>query len=40
MGRTGEAGGVLFEGFLDGSYDCVDRVQANSGVRSGRRRWS
>ena len=26
MGGMSDADGLLFEGFLDGSYDCVDRV--------------
>ena len=45
---TGDADGVLFEGFLDGRYDCVDRVvlgacfelgQRAPGFRTWRRRW-
>ena len=44
----GDSGGVVFEGFLDGSYDCVDRVvlrayfqlgQRAAGFRMWWRRW-
>ena len=37
MGGTGDAGGVLFEGFLDGSYDCVDRVVLRAYFQLGQR---
>ena len=48
MGGMSDAGGVLFEGFPDGSYDCVDRVvlrayfqlgQRAAGLRMWWRRW-
>jgi hypothetical protein len=48
MDGTSDAGGLLFEGFLDGSYDCVDRVvlrayfqlgQRAAGLRMWWRRW-
>jgi len=48
MGGTGDADGVLFNEFLDGSYDCVDRVvlrayfqlgQQAPGFRTWWRRW-
>ena len=48
MGGTGDAGVVLFDGFLDGSFDCVDRVvlrayfqlgQRAPGLRMWWRRW-
>ena len=37
MGGTGDADGVLFEGFPDGSYDCVDRVVLRAYFQLGRR---
>ena len=48
MDGTSDADGLLFEGFLDGSYDCVDRVvlraysqlgQRAAGLRMWWRRW-
>ena len=33
----GDSGGVLFEGFLDGSYDCVDRVVLRAYFQLGQR---
>ena len=47
-GGTSDAGGLLSDGFLDGSYDCVDRVvlrayfqlgQRAAGLRMWWRRW-
>ena len=37
MGRTGDANGVLFNEFLDGSYDCVDRVVLRAYFQLGQR---
>ena len=37
MGGTGDSGGVLFDEFLDGSYDCVDRVVLRAYFQLGQR---
>ena len=37
MGGTSDAGDLLFEGFLDGSYDCVDRVVLRAYFQLGQR---
>lgn len=37
MYGTGDADGALFDEFLDGSYDCVDRVVLRAHFQLGQR---